>query len=90
MRVTISSIAALDGAQISTFPDIEASNIEMIPVIVCVLPVPGYINMILRKAYRSLNKFDGFLIHQCNIMHRFQLTLIETLPMLGDEVKHPC
>jgi hypothetical protein len=41
-RVTISSIAVFEGAQTRIFPDMQASNMAMIPVMVCVFPVPGF------------------------------------------------
>ena len=40
----ISSTAALDGAQIKSFLTPDVSSIDTIPVIVWVLPVPGYKN----------------------------------------------
>jgi|LauGreDrversion4_2_1035121.scaffolds.fasta_scaffold514163_2 hypothetical protein len=59
--VTISSMAALDGAHIRILSTPEQISIEIIPEIVCVFPVPGYINELVMKYYWTLNKLDAAL-----------------------------
>ena len=44
----ISSTAAFDGAQIRSFFTPDVKSMETIPVIVCVLPVPGYIIIFIK------------------------------------------
>ena len=91
IRLTISSIAAFDGAHTISFLAPESRSIEIIPVIVCVLPVPGCMqfkeklvskqNKLKYETYRSLNQHDIIFQHVYDLIEYDKLAGVEQLPV---------
>ena len=84
--VTISSIAAFEGAQTRIFFSVNAESIEMMPLMVWVFPVPAKLTIRRSKGLltRTLNQEEVPLV--LDSTDGWQLRLIEMVFEVSDEL----